>query len=136
LPSSTDLLDANVWLALAAEAHAHHGRAKSYWETEAAPVSAFCRVTQLEFLRHLTNKAIMNTSLCFRPSRDFRASRTLIPAMNCRAILFRPAGWERAIPLNTAGVDSCGAGTARPQSLEAQELGTSRSHPAQEWPLT
>jgi hypothetical protein len=29
-----------------------------------------------------------------------------------------------------------GVGTARPQYLEAQELGTSRPHPAQEWSLT
>jgi toxin-antitoxin system PIN domain toxin len=59
LPSSVDLLDANVWLALAAEAHTHHDRAQMYWSNEAAEVLAFCRVTQLAFLRHLTNKAIM-----------------------------------------------------------------------------
>jgi toxin-antitoxin system PIN domain toxin len=59
LPSSADLLDANVWLALAAEAHTHHHRAQAYWRSEAAPLAAFCRVTQLAFLRHLTNKSIM-----------------------------------------------------------------------------
>ena len=59
VPSSTDLLDANVWLALAAEAHTHPNRAKAYWEREAAPVAAFCRVTELAFLRHLTNETIM-----------------------------------------------------------------------------
>lgn len=52
-------MDANVWLALAAEAHVHHRRAEAYWKKEAAPVAAFCRVTQLAFLRHLTNKTIM-----------------------------------------------------------------------------
>jgi toxin-antitoxin system PIN domain toxin len=60
VPSSTDLLDANVWLALAAEAHTHHPRARAYWEKEAAPDAGFCRVTLLAFLRHLTNTAIMN----------------------------------------------------------------------------
>ena len=59
MPSITDLLDVNVWLALAAEAHPHHLPARDYWENEAAPRSAFCRVTQLAFLRHLTNPAIM-----------------------------------------------------------------------------
>jgi uncharacterized protein len=59
LPSSVDLLDANVWLALAAEAHTHHRRAELYWRNEAAPLVVFCRVTQLAFLRHLTNKSIM-----------------------------------------------------------------------------
>jgi uncharacterized protein len=48
-----------VWLALAVEAHVHHGPAAAYWEHQAAPIDAFCRVTQLAFLRHLTNKAIM-----------------------------------------------------------------------------
>ena len=59
MPSSADLLDANVWLALVAEAHAYHDRAEAYWESEASPVAAFCRVTLLAFLRHLTNKTIM-----------------------------------------------------------------------------
>ena len=59
MPSSGDLLDANVWLALAAEARFHHRRAEAYWKQEAAPVTAFCRVTQLAFLRHLTNRTIM-----------------------------------------------------------------------------
>lgn len=59
MPNSVDLLDANIWLALAAEAHAHHTRAAAYWDKESAAASAFCRVTQLAFLRHLTNKAIM-----------------------------------------------------------------------------
>ena len=59
MPSSGDLLDANVWLALAVEAHTHHRRAVAYWETEAAPVAAFCRVMQLALLRHLTNHTIM-----------------------------------------------------------------------------
>ena len=54
-------MDANVWLALAAEAHAHHKSAKVYWEGNAAPVAAFCRVTQMAFLRLLTNKTIMGS---------------------------------------------------------------------------
>jgi toxin-antitoxin system PIN domain toxin len=52
-------LDANVWLALAAEAHTHHRRAKEYWEHEAAPIAGFCRVTQMALLRLLTNKTVM-----------------------------------------------------------------------------
>ena len=59
MPSSTDLLDANVWLALGVEAHTHHRRAREYWEKEAASVVALCRLTHLAFLRHLTNKSIM-----------------------------------------------------------------------------
>ena len=59
MPSSVDLLDANVWLALAAEAHIDHQRAQAYWNDQAYDVAAFCRVTQLAFLRHVTNKIIM-----------------------------------------------------------------------------
>jgi len=59
LPNSCDLLDANVWLALAAEAHVHHGRAQTYWRQEAAELTVFCRITQLALLRHLTNRTIM-----------------------------------------------------------------------------
>lgn len=63
MPSSIDLLDANVWLALAAEAHSHHKRARAYWENDAGPTAAFCRVTELAFLRHLTNQAIMGAQV-------------------------------------------------------------------------
>ena len=63
MPSSGDLLDANVWLALALEAHTHHERARTYWEQEAAPVAAFCRVTQMAFLRLLTNAAVMGAQV-------------------------------------------------------------------------
>ena len=57
LANSADLLDANVWLALAAEAHSHHEPARAYWEKRAAPVAAFCRITQMTFLRLLTDKS-------------------------------------------------------------------------------
>ena len=59
MPATTDLLDVNLWLALAHERHAHHGRARRYWETEGLPAAAMCRVTQMAFLRMLTNKTIM-----------------------------------------------------------------------------
>lgn len=78
MPSTTDLLDVNVWLAMAAEAHVHHHRATAYWEDEAAPRSAFCRVTQLAFLRHLTNPAVMGDqvlipSAAWKKLQDFLA---------------------------------------------------------------
>lgn len=59
MPRSTDLLDANVWLALVAEAHAHHKEAAAYWEREAAARVVLCRVAQMGFLRLLTNKSVM-----------------------------------------------------------------------------
>ena len=68
MPGSGDLLDANVWLALAVEAHTHHERARTYWEQEAAPVAAFCRVTQMAFLRLLTNPAVMGAQVLTPPA--------------------------------------------------------------------
>ena len=59
MPKSADLLDANVWLALAVEAHTQHRAAKTYWQEQAAPFTAFCRVTEMTFLRLLTNKTVM-----------------------------------------------------------------------------
>jgi len=106
LPSSTDLLDANVWLALAAEAHVHHRRAKTYWEAEAAPVSAFCRVTQLAFLRHLTNKAIMgdqrlSPAAAWKKLQEFLA----LPEARCLA---EPAGLDERLG------DFCNLGRTSP----------------------
>jgi hypothetical protein len=54
-----DLRDANVWLPLSAPEHVHHLRARRYWDEESASELAFCRVTALELLRHLTNTAIL-----------------------------------------------------------------------------
>ena len=53
------LADANVWLAVAFSDHIHHGQAKSWFEAEDDANCAFCRVTQMALLRHLTNSKIM-----------------------------------------------------------------------------
>ena len=77
MKNSADLLDVNVWLALVAQAHSHHQRAGAYWEKEAAACSAFCRVTQLGFLRHLTNK----TEVPFFAPRDFGCKNFICNAL-------------------------------------------------------
>jgi toxin-antitoxin system PIN domain toxin len=51
------LLDVNVWLAAAWARHVHHGVAKRYVDGEEADM-AFCRVTELAFLRLVTNRTI------------------------------------------------------------------------------
>ena len=86
MPNSTDLLDVNVWLALAAEAHPHHPRAKAFWEQEAAPRSAFCRLTQIALLRHLTNQAIMADQL-LSPAAAWKKLQELLalPEIHCLA---------------------------------------------------
>ena len=54
-----DLLDASVWLPLSAPEHVHYPRARRYWDEESASELAFCRVTALALLRHLTNAKIL-----------------------------------------------------------------------------
>lgn len=74
-----DLPDLNVWLALADADHQHHVRARQYWETEAAPELAFCRVSMLGFLRLLTHPKVMRGAP-FTPAeawQGYRAFRML-----------------------------------------------------------
>ena len=54
-----DLLDASVWLPLSSPDHAQYPRARRYWDDESASELAFCRVTALALLRHLTNPRIL-----------------------------------------------------------------------------
>ena len=51
------LLDVNVWLAAAWSRHVHHPIAKSFVDAQDADM-AFCRVTELAFLRLVTNRAV------------------------------------------------------------------------------
>jgi uncharacterized protein len=92
LPSSTDLLDANVWLALAAEAHVHHRRATAYWQQEAARIVGFCRLTQLAFLRHLTNRTIMGDHV-LAPASAWNKCRDFLAVPEVR-FLAEPAGLD------------------------------------------
>lgn len=51
------LLDVTVWLAAAWARHVHHIVAKRYVDAQDADM-IFCRVTELAFLRLLTNRAV------------------------------------------------------------------------------
>jgi len=53
------LADANVWLAVAFSDHLHHAKAKAWFDSQGENSSAFCRITQMALLRHLTNSKIM-----------------------------------------------------------------------------
>ncbi|MBI3414499.1 MAG: PIN domain-containing protein [Verrucomicrobia bacterium] len=53
------LPDANVWLALAFSDHFHHARTSVWFDAQSDGTCAFCRVTQMALLRHLTNTKIM-----------------------------------------------------------------------------
>jgi hypothetical protein len=49
------LPDVNLWLALCFESHGHHVAARRWFDARAAESCAFCRLTQMGFLRLATN---------------------------------------------------------------------------------
>jgi len=51
--------DINVWVALVYRGHQHHPVAASWFERLKSDTVAFCRLTQLGFLRLLTHPAVM-----------------------------------------------------------------------------
>jgi uncharacterized protein len=57
--SSLSFPDINVWLALAAPEHVHAVLARRWWERQTGNI-AFCRLTQLGFLRLMTTAAAMD----------------------------------------------------------------------------
>lgn len=56
------LYDANLWVALAFAAHPHHGIASRHFKArDSVQPAAFCRVTQLAFLRLVSTPVIQRT---------------------------------------------------------------------------
>lgn len=53
------LPDVNVWIALASNGHVHHPAAKSWFQNIGTDQLVFCRITELGFLRLLTNIHVM-----------------------------------------------------------------------------
>jgi toxin-antitoxin system PIN domain toxin len=72
----TYLPDVNVWIALAAERHAHHRIARQWFSDLQEKRLAFCRLTQLGFLRLLTNKHVMQEEV-MSPDEAWQAYSTL-----------------------------------------------------------
>jgi uncharacterized protein len=54
-----DLLDVNVWLALAIEEHPHHRAATNYWAESAEAVRFFCRLSAMSLVRLLMHPKLM-----------------------------------------------------------------------------
>ena len=53
------LPDINVWIALASDRHLHHSPAKEWFLSLERGSAAFCRVTQMGFLRLISNPKVM-----------------------------------------------------------------------------
>jgi toxin-antitoxin system PIN domain toxin len=72
----TYLPDVNVWIALAAERHIHHRVARHWFNNLRDERLAFCRITQMGFLRLLTNKHVMQEDTR-NPDEAWQAYRIL-----------------------------------------------------------
>lgn len=77
----TYLPDVNVWIALAAERHTLHRAARSWFSNLHDEKLVFCRLTQLGFLRLLTNKHVMQDEV-MRPDEAWEAYR--VPRLDRR----------------------------------------------------
>jgi uncharacterized protein len=59
----TCLPDINVWVALASDRHVHHDAAKNWFNGIDPGEAAFCRITQMGFLRLITNRHVMGVDV-------------------------------------------------------------------------
>jgi toxin-antitoxin system PIN domain toxin len=72
----TYLPDVNVWIALAAEQHTLHRAARQWFGNLQDEKLAFCRLTQLGFLRLLTDRHVMQEEV-MRPDEAWEAYSAL-----------------------------------------------------------
>jgi toxin-antitoxin system PIN domain toxin len=90
----TYLPDVNVWIASVVPGHVQHNSAMAWFAEAENDTVAFCRVTQMGFLRLLTNPRVMDESVL-----TAGAAWNLLEKIRRDArILFapEPAGMERA----------------------------------------
>ena len=105
--SGAKLTDANVWLALAFSDHQHHAPAKHWFDTQSELTCAFCRITQMALLRHLTNSTIMGRFV----QTQAQAWRTYEKLVGDPRVIFlvEPPGVESAFR-NLSSADSPSTG--------------------------
>ena len=70
------LPDVNVWIAAASDRHEHHATTRQWFDSASAPIR-FCRVTQMAFLRLLTNPRVMGEDV-LSPAEAIAVYRQLL----------------------------------------------------------
>lgn len=98
-----DLLDASVWIPLSTPDHVHYSRARRYWDFESAAQLAFCRITALALLRHLTNAQILREAV-FNGEAAWGALETWL-AIPRIAFLSEPVGVDELLRQWTKQLD-------------------------------
>jgi toxin-antitoxin system PIN domain toxin len=68
--------DVNVWIAAVSDRHEHHATARQWFDSVCAPI-CFCRVTQMAFLRLLTNPKVMGEDI-LSPAEAIMVYRQLL----------------------------------------------------------
>ena|SRR5258707_12930729 len=96
----TYLPDVNVWIAVAYDAHVHHAPATAWFEAIEADKIVFCRVTELAFLRLLTNPRVMTDKDVRTYSEAWTGLDTLYKDTSV-GFAEEPEGLERAWRNNT-----------------------------------
>jgi toxin-antitoxin system PIN domain toxin len=69
--------DVNVWIAMSLPGHIHYPAALDWFDNSHEDRIAFCRVTQMGFLRLLTNRHVMGSNV-LTPARAWRAFDDLL----------------------------------------------------------
>ena len=59
----TCLPDINVWIAVVSDRHVHHVPAVKWFDLIEPGGAAFCRITQIGFLRLITNRHVMGADM-------------------------------------------------------------------------
>jgi|HubBroStandDraft_1064217.scaffolds.fasta_scaffold379889_2 toxin-antitoxin system PIN domain toxin len=93
LSATADLLDVNVWLALAVEGHPQHKAALKAWNHVTRPT--FCRLTHLGFLRLLCNEQVMGGAV-LAPASAWAAYEQLADG-GVVEFIAEPAGLEERL---------------------------------------
>ena len=95
-----NLLDVNVWVAAAWSGHTDHAKVARWFGAANVPL-AFCRVTQMALLRHLSNPAVLGADAVTR-----KAAWSLVDQLTADpqvTFLEEPDGLERVWRALSAG---------------------------------
>lgn len=87
------LPDVNFWIALGSDQHVHHAAAKNWFVNILDERLAFCRITELGFLRLLTNRHVMGED-ALQPALAWQVLQSppfrLRPALDVRMPVLSP----------------------------------------------